>query len=162
MDFRQYQTKALTFAQPECLNNNYLTLGLIGEIGEVAEKIKKVIRDEKGVFTKEKKESIKKELGDVFWYFSMLCYVNKVEHELANREEKIDFSKFDLGSMVLILTTVACDFLTIKLQGNTFNYVINDICGKLGFTIQDVMHTNIRKLNDRKLRGKIGGNGDDR
>jgi len=38
---------------------------LAGEIGEVVEKIKKIIRDEDGLLTKERCEEIEKELGDV-------------------------------------------------------------------------------------------------
>lgn len=46
----------------------YLTLGLTGEAGEVAEKIKKAIRD--GQFDS---EQVAKELGDVYWYLGQLC-----------------------------------------------------------------------------------------
>lgn len=49
-------------------NLTYVTLGLCGESGEVAEKIKKVIRDASGIITEEKKQELKKELGDVLWY----------------------------------------------------------------------------------------------
>ena len=34
----------------------------------MAEKIKKVIRDNGGVITEEKREELKKEIGDVLWY----------------------------------------------------------------------------------------------
>ena len=54
-------------------NNIYPTLGLVGEAGEVAEKVKKVIRDKKGIFDEESKIGIKMELGDVLWYLSNLC-----------------------------------------------------------------------------------------
>ena len=50
----------------------YPTLGLTGESGEVADKIKKIIRDSDGKVTDEKKEEIKKELGDVLWYLAQL------------------------------------------------------------------------------------------
>ena len=75
MDFNSYQKKArLTAQYPDLGSNNiYPTLGLVGEAGEVAEKVKKVIRDKKGVFDEESKIGIKKELGDVLWYLSNLC-----------------------------------------------------------------------------------------
>ena len=75
MEFKTYQKKARLTAQYPNLgsNNIYPTLGLVGEAGEVAEKVKKVIRDENGIFDKESTEGIKKELGDVLWYLSNLC-----------------------------------------------------------------------------------------
>ena len=75
MDFDSYQIKAReTALYPELGSNNiYPTLGLVGEAGEVAEKVKKVLRDKNGVFDMESKNAIKKELGDVLWYLSNLC-----------------------------------------------------------------------------------------
>ena len=75
MDFKTYQKKARETAQYPNLGSDkiYPTLGLVGEAGEVAEKVKKVIRDKKGIFDEESKKSIKKELGDVLWYLSNLC-----------------------------------------------------------------------------------------
>ena len=75
MDFKTYQKKARETAQYPNLgsNNIYPTLGLVGEAGEVAEKVKKVIRDNNGVFDEQSKKGIKKELGDVLWYIANLC-----------------------------------------------------------------------------------------
>ena len=50
----------------------YPTLGLCGECGEIAEKVKKVIRDKGGVFDDETKKELSRELGDVVWYVAML------------------------------------------------------------------------------------------
>ena len=75
MDFETYQRRARSTAiYPEMGSNNiYPTLGLVGEAGEVAEKVKKVIRDNKSIFDNKSKNGIKKELGDVLWYLSNLC-----------------------------------------------------------------------------------------
>ena len=75
MDFETYQKKARETAKYPNLgsNNIYPTLGLVGEAGEVAEKVKKVLRDKNGFFDEESKNAIKKELGDVLWYLSNLC-----------------------------------------------------------------------------------------
>ena len=75
MDFKTYQKKARETAQyPDLGSNNiYPTLGLVGEAGEVAEKVKKVLRDKQGIFDQDSKNAIKKELGDVLWYVSNLC-----------------------------------------------------------------------------------------
>lgn len=59
--------------QCTALGLSYVSLGLAGEAGEVANKIKKVIRDEEGVLTDEKAEVIAAELGDVVWYLARLA-----------------------------------------------------------------------------------------
>lgn len=73
MNFNEYQEKArATAVYSKKLKVVYPTLGLPGETGEVCEKIKKVYRDDDGVFTPEKVNEIKKELGDVLWYVANL------------------------------------------------------------------------------------------
>lgn len=49
---------------------SYLGLGLASEAGEVAGKIKKVIRDDDGVVTPERREAILDEVGDTLWYLA--------------------------------------------------------------------------------------------
>jgi len=75
MDFKEYQEKSKKTAKYPDIGNNFIypTLGLSGEAGEVAEKIKKVIRDKGGKIDDETREMIKKELGDVLWYVSQLA-----------------------------------------------------------------------------------------
>lgn len=50
----------------------YCGLGL-GEAGEVQGKIKKIIRDDNGVITDDKREAILDESGDVLWYLARLA-----------------------------------------------------------------------------------------
>ena len=69
MDFKEYQRKAVSFAlYPATHKVLYPTLGLCGESGEVAEKVKKQVRD--GVFNR---HEVAKELGDVLWYLTNVC-----------------------------------------------------------------------------------------
>lgn len=75
MNFDDYQKKSRETAIYPNLGNNFIypVLGLVGEAGEVAEKVKKVLRDKGGKLDEETKEEIVKELGDVLWYISNLA-----------------------------------------------------------------------------------------
>lgn len=79
------------------------TLGLVGEAGEVAEKVKKIFRDGNSA----DKDQIKKELGDVLFYVTALG-------------------------------------------------------GYFGITLDDILTHNVNKLEDRKDRGVLRGEGDNR
>lgn len=60
-----------TAVYPEITTNYmYPLLGLVGEVGELANKVKKVFRDDAGEITKERKAAIRDELGDVLWYLA--------------------------------------------------------------------------------------------
>ncbi len=73
MTLNEYQQHALeTAIYPEERRIIYPTLGLTGEAGEVADKVKKVIRDDHEAFTPEKRLEIVKEIGDVLWYCATL------------------------------------------------------------------------------------------
>lgn len=74
MELNAYQEAARkTAAYPDIGRNPiYPTLGLTGEAGEVADKVKKVLRDGNGVFDPASREAIKLELGDVLWYVAQL------------------------------------------------------------------------------------------
>ena len=84
MTLNEYQQHALeTAIYPENRKIIYPTLGLTGEAGEVADKVKKVIRDNNLQFTDERKREIAKELGDVMWYCATLA------HDLGYRLDEI-------------------------------------------------------------------------
>lgn len=74
MNFDEYQKKAGETALYPVIGAKFVypALGLADEAGEVVGKIKKVMRDDNGVVSEEKKIEIKKELGDVLWYLAQL------------------------------------------------------------------------------------------
>lgn len=105
MNFNEYQTKTkLTAKYPQSQAIEYLSLGLTSEAGEVAGKIKKIIRDGK---TPNWENKVKSEIGDVLWYCARLA-------------------------------------------------------DELGFELSEIADDNISKLLDRRDRGVIGGDGDNR
>ena len=75
MELNHYQRESRKTALYPDVGSNaiYPTLGLVGEAGEVADKVKKILRDKKGLFDEKSKDEIKFELGDVLWYISQLA-----------------------------------------------------------------------------------------
>jgi len=92
LSFNDYQKKMYTTAiYPDTnvvhplkgiIGANYIypALGLVDEAGEVAGKVKKILRDKlgqikdsEGAIDPEVKDMITKELGDVLWYMSQLA-----------------------------------------------------------------------------------------
>ena len=68
MTFDEYQVFARsTSVYPQKYKVMYPALGLCGEAGEVAEKVKKSIRDGNSL------EGVGLEVGDVLWYISALA-----------------------------------------------------------------------------------------
>lgn len=75
MNLNDYQSAALVTAVYPNQGSNfaYPALGLAGEAGEVADKLKKVIRDNDGVLTDPVRDAVAKELGDTMWYIAVLA-----------------------------------------------------------------------------------------
>jgi NTP pyrophosphatase (non-canonical NTP hydrolase) len=90
MELNNYQEMARSTAiyPDQGANLVYPALGLCGEAGEVAEKVKKIIRDDAGVITDAKRDVIAAELGDVLWYVAQVA-------------AELDYSLEDIASLNL-------------------------------------------------------------
>ena len=113
MDLDKYQKRAAKYdlfeTTVDLKSPGFLEkiLGLAGEAGEAADKVKKILRDKGGFASEEDRTELIKELGDVLWY-------------LAN------------------------------------------IARYLGIDLSEVAKGNIDKLESRRKRNKLHGEGDNR
>lgn len=83
MNLNEYQKLAKRTAAPKDKKNEifHLVLGLVGESGEIAEKTKKIVRDNASDFDALDKDDLKKELGDILWYIAILANYFDIELE---------------------------------------------------------------------------------
>lgn len=79
MGFDEYQEKASRYDLSEATTDLKAVgfiekvLGLVGEAGETADKIKKILRDKDGVVSNEDRDLMVKELGDTLWYIASIA-----------------------------------------------------------------------------------------
>jgi NTP pyrophosphatase (non-canonical NTP hydrolase) len=76
MTLDEYQKEALVtavFTDDSFKDLAHWVFGITGEAGEIAEKIKKIIRDKDGILSAEDKQELIKEMGDVLWYLAVLA-----------------------------------------------------------------------------------------
>ena len=86
---------SLTAIYPKEKALEYLALGLTSEAGEVAGKVKKLIRDGKG-----DKKAIASEIGDVLWYCAMLAKETKVSlNDIMKDNLKKLYSRKERGTL---------------------------------------------------------------
>ena len=94
MNINTYQQEA---AKTAIYSNKliYPTLGLVGEAGEIANKVKKILRDNSGELEEDVRQNLISELGDVLWYVAALATDLKTElSEVANKNiEKLNSRK---------------------------------------------------------------------
>lgn len=102
--FNEYQMEAgktAIYPGKETINGlYYTTLGLAGEAGEIANKVKKLMRrNAKGV-TEEEQKQLADELGDVLWYVAMVATeLNVPFHDIANNNLRKLYSRQARGTL---------------------------------------------------------------
>lgn len=91
MEFDEYQKQIVkydTFSKCSLSEVGFVekVLGLTGEAGETADKIKKILRDKGGEISDEDRDSICKELGDTLWYLASIArYLDLPLSEVAEK-----------------------------------------------------------------------------
>lgn len=69
MRLNEFQDRALTTRRPNAHRLEYAVMGLVGEAGEVANVVKKIMRGDRQLDYTTKRE-LALELGDVLWYLA--------------------------------------------------------------------------------------------
>jgi len=121
MQLNEYQDRAMTTCMETCRNESYMMLNLVSEVGELASKMAKAVRNGKAVI-----------VGNHF--------VTECGYE-AMTEQEIHDLKAEAGDCIW------------QLAG---------LCSVMGWSLEEVCRENLAKLADRKQRGVIAGNGDNR
>lgn len=190
MNLSEYQKKARStaiYVDIENISPLYPVLGLIGECGEVSEKIKKLFRDDGGNITTERSTAVSKELGDCCWYLANICCDTGLELEIMYTMKKSSdvhiLHDLELPRLVLYLNRQANFVAEILEQWHIANALrpstsskfiaftqhlsrimacIDEIARRFESTLEQVCTDNIDKLFSRKKRGTLHGDGDNR
>ena len=138
-------------------------LGIIGELGEVTEVLKKYLR---GDFDKvERDKRLLKEFGDLIYYIAIDMYLNEIDFCRICNDNDYFGNKCKSNLQPNDLCCIISGYLDSRFTSfhaffliESFDFFINQD----GFTLEQVMQANIDKLASRKMRGKISGDGDNR
>ena len=164
MTFKEYQKEAVSYRVGTADNKEYLTLGLIEEVGESAGKLAKRTRD--NVFDE---KAFIKELGDILWFVANLAdyyksdYIQQAcERHFVKLENDYYQSSDDIKALAIFASRLAADSTKDSVNFACVIEWLVIIATSFDYTIEQVAEINLAKLRDRVARGKIQGNGDER
>jgi NTP pyrophosphatase (non-canonical NTP hydrolase) len=160
MNLRDYQTALDVFAKyPASSAIQYCLLGAIGEAGEVANQVKKILRDDDGELTEARRIKLIDEAGDVCWYVTRLA--TELGHDLDDCQP-VAPQHISLDEATLQMAKSVVELLDFQELGDIQD-ALDAIAGVAYFldtTFEYLLTVNIDKLTGRLARGTIGGSGD--
>lgn len=182
--FKEYRDACNKTMLPSCNNHDYLTMGLIEEIGELAKLVAKSIR---GDYTFESvREKAQHECGDVAWFLMEIGELHGLDlpacdgdYSIAAFDVEAMSPTYDLTLCVAELAAMGSFFSLRSLRASkgeitdqarsiladdcnsTWQYLAV-CCHACGSNLKTVLNMNNNKLALRKAKGCIMGNGDHR
>lgn len=147
---------------------------IVEEAGEVNGHVKRILRDDNGVLTDDRKRHITLELGDVMWGLVALArdlnvelpdYISCAPHPTDRNVQGIRCLSLSRMCAVLSILCYGDTELHRKEIRETLTdciYAVGSIASAFGIEFSDVLEMNIRKLENRAKNGTIKGSGDDR
>lgn len=154
MKISEYQKKISDFViYPQSAKVTYPGLGLIGEIGETANKYKKLIRDNK-------QYDLKDELGDCLFYAAALA--NDLNIKLRSCRH-VEMADMPILLIRLGLAGASAAYgITVPANLDRCLCCVEAIALHLSTSLEALMDQNVEKLERRKKSGRLRGSGDDR
>lgn len=173
IDFNDYQRRAITtkiYANE--VGIPYIALGIVGEVGEFIEKLWNNENEEDILLTKE--------VGDIYWYlagFFSELNSNMGEHiqytnVLLEDDKVIEIITLNPSKIAELTKKYLRDEYPNNMSTNRFEKIVNIIqdlhdalytlCINYDINLEEILETNIVKLQSRKERGVLGGDGDSR
>lgn len=160
----------------------YPTLGVAGETSELVQKALQY----GDTLTEDQTQAVTKELGDVLFYTTRV--LNELGYTLESAvmnavfpSDSNSFTRAALGLVVTVGRLAERVKKAIRDDGDGLGKPMTDMrrtvvgedllavvgtfldtCASVGVTIEDVAVANMKKLHDRRTRGKLSGDGDDR
>lgn len=166
MNLRDYQVEIEAFAHyPANQAIDYCFLGLIGEAGELANQVKKIIRDDAGVVTPMRTDKLVSEAGDVLWYTTRLATHD--DWDLSDYQPAATLAGITTLGLTLIGATLELNRVVNALADRQADLqevfeALSDFAYIIGSDIEELADCNLKKLTGRLERGTLGGSGDDR
>jgi NTP pyrophosphatase (non-canonical NTP hydrolase) len=160
-------------------------MGLAGEVGELANKVKKLMRGDDSTAN----EDILAECGDLLWYSAMLIdelgfndfgdlplkKFNKHKTLWVNKSDSETYIETWCAELFIRTGELFAEYRVLaifpKLQNHRDIFIgmagavihcVAKIAVNCDSSLEDVANRNIAKLESRQRRGKIQGNGDKR
>ena len=133
----------------------YPILGLVGEIEEYFE-----IMYDKNI------EKVKSEIGDITWYCAAICRDAGVKLRIMEYDDGVYMVVGQICQLVKKWIRDKDSIIDAEFRNDIEKMVskimgwCERICGRKGWNMEEIMRSNIVKLQDRMRRGVIGGSGD--
>lgn len=177
MNFNEFQEQSRqTALYPKLgISIEYPLMGLMGEFGELSEKFKKVLRDNEGKLTEDRKEGIIGELGDLCWYLFQIYSELKISfNDNYENNDLLPSLTENVPKLLVAMHTCVSDIAIfcvgnnhcllsrVTEPSNHLVYFIKHIAKMCDTDIETIMQKNINKLQDRLKRNMIKGDGDTR
>lgn len=148
MEMNKYQEQAMTTCMESSNNVAYMMLNLLGEVGELTEKVADVMTD------KAEKKQLTKVVPLLKHFGELAKYIRKYPDTLAADEHRHAFNRVRYANDEQRIAIV-------KEIGDVM-WQTNGLIHVLGLSAQAVAQMNLDKLTDRQERQQIDGDGDER